>query len=148
MLPVTRFVALVTVCLTAFMPAAAQAQDDETDGSVRCISINRISSTQVLDDHNILFHMRGGTIYRNELPHRCPGLRLEKAFMYRTSVSQLCDIDIITVLTDHGFGFTPGPSCGLGRFQPTTKEDIKALKNAARRPEPEDPPTADPEEID
>lgn len=69
--------------------------------------------------------------------------------MYRTSLSQLCDLDMITVLNDFGSGFTPGASCGLGRFYPITKEEAKELRKKPKRNiEPEDPPTAEPEEID
>ncbi|MDH3511808.1 MAG: hypothetical protein OER85_13220, partial [Gammaproteobacteria bacterium] len=63
------------------------------------------------------------------------------------SLSQLCDLDIITVLNDYGFGFTPGPSCGLGRFYPITKEEAKALQKAPRKIEKQDVPSAEPEEI-
>jgi len=38
--------------------------------------------------------------------------------MYRTSLSQLCDLDLITVLESGGFGLMPLSSCGLGRFYP------------------------------
>ena len=39
--------------------------------------------------------------------------------MYRTSLSVLCDLDLITVLDRGGFGLRPMGSCGLGRFRPT-----------------------------
>jgi hypothetical protein len=94
----------------------------------QCVSLARIDRTEVIDDQNILFHMRGGKIYRNHLSHRCPGLGFHESFMYRTSLSQLCNVDIITVLNDIGFGFSPGPSCGLGLFYPVTKEDVRELK--------------------
>jgi hypothetical protein len=68
--------------------------------------------------------------------------------MYRTSLPQLCDLDIITVLDDAGFGFMPGASCGLGRFYPITKDEAKAMKESPpKRIEPEEVPPAEPEEI-
>jgi len=135
-------------CLICSSPLLVSA-DEELDEATaeRCIPLRSISSTKVVDDYNILFYMRGGDIYRNPLPHRCPGLRSERTFMYRTSLSQLCDLDIITVLYDNGFGFTPGPSCGLGRFYPITKEEVKALQNPPRKVEKQDVPSAEPEEI-
>jgi hypothetical protein len=142
------FVLVVVSALLASAPASIRAADPvEEQAAERCISLNRISSTDVLDDHTIVFYMRGGEVYRNDLPHRCPGLRRQQPFMYRTSLSQLCDLDVVTVLLDHGFGFTPGASCGLGRFYPTTKDEIKALKEAPREIEPEKVPTAEPEEF-
>ncbi|MDH3512997.1 MAG: hypothetical protein OER85_19325, partial [Gammaproteobacteria bacterium] len=119
------------LCCSPLVVSAEEILDEET--AKRCIPLRSISTTKVVDDYNILFYMRGNDIYRNQLPHRCPGLRNERAFMYRTSLSQLCDLDIITVLNDYGFGFTPGPSCGLGRFYPITKEEAKALQKAPRK---------------
>lgn len=49
--------------------------------------------------------------------------------MYRTSVGQLCDLDIITVLDDIGFGLTSGVSCGLGQFHPVTEAEARAIKS-------------------
>ena len=85
--------------------------------AVNCVQIQQIRNTDVLDDKTIDFHMLGGKIYRNTLPHSCPGLGFEQKFMYKTSLSQLCSVDIITVLQDAG-GLHRGASCGLGKFQP------------------------------
>ncbi|MEO1167849.1 MAG: hypothetical protein AAFW97_03960 [Pseudomonadota bacterium] len=82
-----------------------------------CIPLNRIRRTEVHDDQTIDFHMSGGDIYRNTLPHDCNGLGFEEAFSYETSLSRLCSSDIITVVRTAGGGFN-GPSCGLGQFQP------------------------------
>ena len=106
-----------------------KAIDELLSDAEHCISLRRIDRTDVVDDSNILFYMKGGDVYLNRLPHRCPGLRWEKAFMYRTSMSQLCNVDIITVLDNMGFGFSPGVSCGLGPFYPISEETAKALKS-------------------
>lgn len=98
----------------------------EATGEVkRCISLNRISNTQVLDDKTILFKMRGRKHYVNRMKHACPSLKREERFMYKTSIGQLCSIDIITVLDSFGRQWA---SCGLEKF-----EEIK-LKP---KPEPE-----------
>ena len=146
----SRVVTLLGCCLLGVSPLTA-FPSDETDqsGGERCIFLSRVADTDVVDDFNILFYMRGGTIYRNILPHRCIGLKNEDTFMYRTSISQLCDLDIITVLYDHGFGFTPGPSCGLGRFLPIAEDEAEALKESPPRAIPaEELPTAKPENIE
>lgn len=142
-------IAVTAACwLIGLSPLTVSLADEHIDEDAeRCISIRQIDRTEVIDDHSILFYMRGGPVYRNQLPHRCPGLRREKTFMYRTSSSWLCDLDIATVLHDRGFGFTPGASCGLGRFQPITEEDVEALKKPPPAIEPQEVPSADPEEI-
>ncbi|MCI4589272.1 hypothetical protein MOK15_04050 [Sphingobium sp. BYY-5] len=89
--------------------------------AVDCIPIQSIRSTNVRDDQRIDFVMNGRKIYRNTLPNTCPSLGFEKRFSYRTSLSQLCSVDIITVLWNAGPGLQPGASCGLGKFQPMEK---------------------------
>lgn len=106
----------------------AESPLDQLMDGEHCVSLARIDRTDVVDDRSILFYMKGNDIYLNRLPHRCPGLKWEKAFMYRTSQSQLCDLDIITVLDSMGFGYRPGVSCGLGMFFPISEETAKQIK--------------------
>ena len=96
-------------------PYVAKGED------TNCIPIRSIRSTNVRDDRTIDFVMNGRKIYRNTLPSSCPSLGFEKRFSYRTSLSQLCSVDIITVLWNAGPGLQPGASCGLGKFQPMEK---------------------------
>lgn len=86
---------------------------------ISCINIVQIRNTQVIDDQTIDFIMRDGTILRNNLPQRCPGLGFERAFSYNTSINQLCNVNIITVINQGGRPMQ-GASCGLGMFQPVT----------------------------
>lgn len=88
---------------------------------VDCIQIRSIRSTNVRDDRTIDFVTTNRKIYRNTLPYSCPSLGFEKRFSYRTSLSQLCSVDIITVLWSTGPALQPGASCGLGQFQPMEK---------------------------
>ena len=85
---------------------------------VGCIRLTDIRESRVRNDQVIDFVGRSGRVYRNTLPQSCPGLGFERRFSYRTSLSQLCSVDIITVL--QGPGVQPGASCGLGQFQPVT----------------------------
>ena len=136
--------------LLALSPVAATIAQDDGDvdeGGERCIDTRRISNTRIIDKQNILFHMRDRTIYHNELPHACFGLRRGKAISYRTSMSRLCSNDFITVLENYGMGMSRGPSCPLGKFRPITKEEADAIKDgpdADIEPEPIEP--AEPEE--
>jgi hypothetical protein len=93
--------------------------------SVTCVPLSQIRSTNVYGDSVIDFHMAGGKVLRNTLPMSCPGLGFEERFSYRTSIGQLCSVDIITVVQSPGLSH--GPSCGLGEFQP-----VKIVKTATR----------------
>ncbi|WP_239018102.1 hypothetical protein [Sphingomonas flavalba] len=81
-----------------------------------CVPTINIRSTRVRGDRVIDFEMAGGKVLRNVLPSACPSLGFEQRFAYKTSTSQLCSVDIITVL--HSSGVGRGASCGLGPFQP------------------------------
>ena len=89
---------------------------------VNCVQTSQIRSTQVQDDQTIDFTMRNGQVFRNTLPNRCPGLGFSRAFSYSTSTSQLCSVDIITVI-EQGGGPRRGASCGLGQFVPAKPAD-------------------------
>ena len=109
-----------------------QPLDELVGEKEKCVSLARIDRTRVVDERTILFYMRGADIYMNRLPHRCIGLRRGKTFMYKTSLNRLCNVDIITVLDDIGFGFSRGASCGLGNFQPIGEEAAKMLLSRER----------------
>lgn len=144
-IPLLVFIGLL-LGVVPFSGTLADELDDEK--AERCILINRIDKTAVIDDRNILFYMRGKDVYLNQLPRRCGGLGAERTFMYQTSLSQLCDLDTITVLSARAGGFMPGASCGLGKFQPITEEDADALRNAKpAEPDAKELPSAKPEEI-
>ncbi|MEJ6595359.1 hypothetical protein [Parasphingorhabdus sp.] len=82
-----------------------------------CIMRSNIRSTDVVDDQTIDFKMRNGDIFRNNLPRKCSGLRFEEAFSYKTSINQLCNVDIIHVLAHTGGQIDTRGACGLGKFQ-------------------------------
>jgi hypothetical protein len=120
-------------CLLSLIPLGPAVAQDDIEASMedvgeRCIDTRRIARTTVVDAETILFYMRGGTIYRNTLPHKCSSLAREKRFSYKTTISRLCDLDVITVLYDYGSGLTSGPSCGLGKFYPVSKEEAEAIR--------------------
>ncbi len=84
-----------------------------------CVQLNRIREARVVDDRTIDFYLSSCEVLRNTLPNSCPGLGFERAFSYATSLSQLCSVDIITVIVQGG-GPRRGASCGLGAFVPYT----------------------------
>ena len=128
MAPIASVCALVAASAGAPPPAAAQASDSELR---HCVNLRSVDHTSVVSDRTILFYMNDGDVFRNELPSRCPTLMTEDRFMYRTMLNQLCSVDTVTVLTDFGFGFVPGPTCMLGDFQPISAEQGEELERQA-----------------
>lgn len=88
---------------------------------VNCVSIRQIQSTNIVDNSTIDFKMAGGKTYRNSLPYSCPSLKSEDRFSYRTSLNQLCNVDIVRVLYNYGGNLHEGAGCGLGKFQQVEK---------------------------
>jgi len=150
----TRSAAILatTLCLLCLSPLILAQEDPpevEEDDSIiegqRCLSSRPIRKTEVLDDQNILFYMRGTAIYLNHLPKPCKKLAQSGRFLYRTTVARLCKSDMITILRDTGLGLSTGRSCKLGTFWGITEEDVKKIK-APRTIEPKPVPTAKPEQ--
>lgn len=121
------------VLIAAFAGGSVFAEEASADK--KCIPLHRINSTQVLDKQHILFKMQGREHFLNTLPNSCGSLHRNKPIMYKTSLSQLCSLDIISVLESYGGGYYPGASCGLGDFRPITDEEIKALKAELKSPD-------------
>src|SRR5690606_11183576 len=105
----------IFVALLGFsIPGLAADTNTET-----CLQITDICTTKVVDDQTILFKTRGNQWYKNQLPHKCPSLKSNDKFLYKTSLSKLCNVDMITVLISSGSSMMQGASCGLGLFAPT-----------------------------
>jgi len=115
-------------CTPKERPASAQQTMIPAGDPVNCVTLSQLRETRVIDDQTIDFIMRDGTILRNTLPHRCPSLGFERAFSYSTSLNQLCNVDIITVVMQGG-GPRRGASCGLGMFVP-----VKPAEDSADAP--------------
>ncbi len=146
------FILATTTCLLCLSPPSAAQEEPpvvEEDDSIiegqRCVSSRPIRKTEVIDDQNILFYMRGAAIYLNHLPKPCKRLSESGRFMYRTTVARLCRADIINILQDTGLGLSQGRACKLGTFYAITKEDVEKIK-APRKIEPKPVPPAEPEE--
>lgn len=107
--PVKPTVAATTTVAPAKVSPVAQS----------CVQLNRIREARVVDDRTIDFYLSNREVLRNTLPNSCPQLGFERAFSYSTSISQLCSVDIITVIIQGG-GPARGASCGLGPFVPYT----------------------------
>lgn len=102
---------VTTVATTPVKPVASTGRS--------CVQLSQIREARVIDDRTIDFYISNREILRNTLPNSCPQLGFERAFTYSTSLSQLCSVDIITVIIQGG-GPRTGASCGLGQFVPYT----------------------------
>lgn len=98
-----------------------------------CVNLRDIDRTRIVNNQQILFYLRRNRVYLNQLPHKCGGLRRNDTLSYKTSLNRLCRLDSITVLNQSGFGFTRGPTCGLGYFQEIDEATADFLKEAAKR---------------
>lgn len=146
-----KYLPMIPLAALLSSPVPATAQEEEPvvePGSERCLSTYNIRRTEIIDDRNVLFHMRGGDIYQNILANRCPGLARENRFSYETTLNRLCQLDWIAVLYSEGSGLREGPRCGLGMFHLITGEDAEALREGAKAgPEAEPLPLPEPEEV-
>ncbi|MGI9329691.1 MAG: hypothetical protein ACR2QB_03160 [Gammaproteobacteria bacterium] len=126
--------------------ALADDADDEMPqrpGTRDCVSLAGLDRTRVVNDDTILFYMKGKIVYANTLPRTCRGLKRTDALSYSTSLSRLCNVDIISGLRSSAGSFYPAVRCGLGMFVPI-EEDELALLLAEPELKPE-PGLADPD---
>ena len=144
---------LATILLAGMIPLTAYSQEEPQEDALddnfeKCINIRLIRSTSVMDDQNIIFYMNQQKAYLNTLPRRCNGLGREKRFSYSPTSSRLCDFDSIRVLRSGARGMEAGISCRLGVFQPMTRDEADAFKNAPKlEPEVRPVPLPEPEDL-
>ncbi|MES1984866.1 MAG: hypothetical protein V4461_07905 [Pseudomonadota bacterium] len=128
------------ILATALMAAGAQTQaasrdtpeqklakaiEGRTPGKpVNCINSRDIRSTRIITGTAILYETNNGTVYVNRPVSGASSLRDGDALVTRTSISQLCNVDIVR-LFDTAARFERG-SVGLGEFVP-----YKKVKSAA-----------------
>jgi hypothetical protein len=122
-----KWILLTALLVSSALATVAQAQTSRKDKFLEkyrrtgkfenCIPLGgAIQGTKVLDASSLLFDMAGGDVYLNEIP-LCPYLEPSyRSFTYDTSLSKLCNTDIITVIDPSSSVPTIG-SCGLGRFE-------------------------------
>jgi hypothetical protein len=130
----TSLTALLGVAVLSLASAAAQEDDEDTsDEPLRCLSMNSIRSTKVVDDQRVLFINARDKAYLNRLDRQCLGLSRSGTFEYRVQSgarhARLCSTDSITVLEQSGRGL----NCGLGLFEPLTQEELESLVGGPNR---------------
>ena len=103
-------------------PAPVSPAAKVTGPPESCLSLVQFNETRVRNDQTIDFIGAGKRVWRNTLPNRCSGLKSSGAFSYETSLTRLCDTDIIYVLHTYGGKPSLGAGCGLGQFVPVELE--------------------------
>ncbi|HEX7236861.1 MAG TPA: hypothetical protein VF405_07865 [Gammaproteobacteria bacterium] len=150
----TSLTALLGVAVLSLTSAAAQEDDEETSNEpLRCLSMNSIRSTKVIDDQRVLFLNARDKAFLNRLDRECLGLSRSGTFEYRVQSgarhARLCSTDSITVIEQSGRGL----NCGLGMFEPLTPEELESLLGGPNRaivsvpveaPKPPPEPPAEP----
>lgn len=121
--------------MAALSLGMAAAQDEEgSDEPLRCVSMNSIRSTKVLDDQRVLFIQSKDKVFLNRLDRECLGLFRNGTFTYKVQSgarhARLCDTDSITVLETTGRGL----NCGLGLFEPLSQAEVDNLIAGPRSP--------------
>ena len=113
--------------------AAAQEDEEESDEPLRCVSMNSIRSTAVIDDQRVLFFQARDKIFLNRLDRECLGLTRSGTFAYKVQSgarhARLCSTDSITVVESTGRGL----NCGLGMFEPLSQEEAESLVGGPNR---------------
>ena len=112
---------LASTALAAGGPPSSQPKEDKGQ---TCINLKPIDQTYVINDFVIVYHTRGGKLYRNTLPRKCNTLGQQGAFStLLTTPYRLCRGDILTVsLTQN--------NCALGDFHEISEQDFKRLQYA------------------
>jgi hypothetical protein len=123
MLKVIVPVALLTLAAgAAFADSRADRQALALQGKAlgkpqSCLTTRQIEDINAVSDRVVLFHLKNGRTYRNDLPAACPqATRSGTAFSYRTTVSRLCAVDVLQI-AEPASGFAYG-GCPLGEFTP------------------------------
>jgi hypothetical protein len=118
--------------LGGLSPAVARA-DNAPGGKSVCLDVNRIDHTQVLNDHQILFHMVNGKIWQNNLTVPCRTLTAQDGFSWESGIPKFCDnVEQIRVLRTGEscllgpfVAYVPGGARPEGTSAPATSRDIK-----------------------
>ena len=109
-------------------PKSAAAQDRPT-AAKSCVFLPDLDHTKIVNERNILFYLRNGTILQNSLHDTCYGLHEKTRFTYgSSSMKRLCTGDMITLIADLSFGgVASANTCKLGLFLPVNDDEVADL---------------------
>jgi hypothetical protein len=103
--------------------SVVQAADDEIGSVQTCVPLRQIDDSRVIDDKTIVLRVIDGSPYRRiDLAHECPGLTMAESFTSATTISQLCQRDILR-LTQQPIG----SQCIIDKIVVIDEAEAKAL---------------------
>ncbi len=109
-----RYVIAVLLIAAAACAPPATAEDMAAHKPV-CLDVYRIDHTEILSNHQILFHMHGRQDWVNTLASPCATLTREDGFIWKSRIARYCDnLESIRVIRS-------GEVCLLGAFTPYEK---------------------------
>ncbi len=111
--------------LSALAEAEAAAKAQEADN---CVYAREVEQFEILDNETLLLYGKLDKIWLNRLGNRCAGLRDNMAVYLERYGSQICANDRFSARRHGDSG--PAARCRLGAFEPISKEQIPALKQA------------------
>ena len=115
----TMKAAMVGIFALVLTMPGAWAFEYSDKPSTDCIYTYDIDYTDVPDESTVIFHMKGGAVWTNKLPRRCPNIRFNGFSYVVRGNDQLCGkLDSIRVLKS-------GSVCQLGSFERMSTEKAK-----------------------
>lgn len=130
--PASRVAIGAVATLLATVPFPFVRADDAPSVARRCIDVDRIDQTRIVDNRSILFFMRDRTVLQNVLPKPCQQLRAKDRLKYDVVLGKLCANDFVTQLIDLG-SYAPGAVCAIGMFVPISNDEARALLPSKKR---------------
>ena len=104
-------------CLALLLLSGSAASADEpqkqTTRCIRTYEIDPTTNTDTPDDRTMIFHMRNGDVWRNDLINSCPGLRLLGGYSFvptNPGTNEICG-NVQSVRLN-----SSGAICMLGEF--------------------------------
>ena len=112
---VPRIAATLFAAAALFASTGPAVADPDGDAKSICLKADEVDHTQVLNDRQILFYMRGKKVWLNTLAGRCATLPIQDGFAWSSSFDEYCaNVETIRVIRT-------GESCKLGEFTPYEK---------------------------
>jgi hypothetical protein len=84
-----------------------------------CVNLRQLHGNRSAGEGAIVFRASGGRLYVNRPAAGCPQMQFGRHLQFRTTTSQICRGEIVTVV-EPSFGGDFG-SCVLGDFEPYRK---------------------------
>jgi hypothetical protein len=121
-------IASAAALLAAGGPKSAAAQEPPTAAKT-CVYLPDLDHTKIVNERNILFYLRNGTILQNSMRDTCYGLYPKSRFTYgSSSLKRLCTGDMITLIADVSFGgVASANTCKLGMFLQVSDDEVTDL---------------------